>query len=146
MIHLKKFVLWHTSVPQGAAGHLLIILLTLAPDTRHCWNNVNHICRNLRYTTMAPGDGDGEAEIEEQGDAGTDYRSCVDSGDEEDKVTIAPWRLLATLPPLLQEAGARELVFHPGRDMWVAVRVDRGEPAEEEADTSWVWEVRQSDL
>ena len=37
-------------------------------------------------------------------------------------------------------------MFHPGRDMWVAVRVDRGEPAEEEeadTSTSWVWEVRQ---
>ena len=58
------------------------------------------------------------------------------------------WPPAASWPhscPLLQEeAGARELVFHPGRDMWVAVRVDRGEPAEEEeGDTSWVWEVRR---
>ena len=46
---------------------------------------------------MAPGDGKEEAGREEQGDAGTDYRSCVDSGDEEeDKVSVAPWRLLAT--------------------------------------------------
>ena len=95
---------------------------------------------------MATGDGDGGEEREEQGDAGTDYRSCVDSGDEEeDKVSVAPCSLLATPCPLLQEeTGARELVFHPGRDMWVAVRVDRGQPAEEEeGDTSWVWEVRR---
>ena len=51
---------------------------------------------------MAPGDGDGDGgeEREEQGDAGTDYRSCVDSGDEEeDKVSVAPCSLLATLLP-----------------------------------------------
>ena len=64
-------------------------------------NYSDHICRSPQYTDMAPGDDDddGGEEREEQGDAGTDYRSCVDSGDEEDKVTIAPCSLLATLPP-----------------------------------------------
>ena len=65
---------------------------------------------------MAPGDGDDEEEREEQGDAGTDYRSCVDSGDEEDKVTmVAPCSLLATLPPPAAGGGRCEGAGVPPR-------------------------------
>ena len=65
---------------------------------------------------MATGDGDVGEEREEQGDAGTDYRSCVDSGDEEeDKVSVAPCSLLATLLPPAAGGGGGEGAGVPPR-------------------------------
>ena len=73
---------------------------------------------------MAPGggDGDGGEEREEQGDAGTDYRSCVDSGDEEDKVSVAPCSLLATLLPPAAGGGGGEGAGVPPRARHVGGR------------------------
>ena len=74
---------------------------------------------------MAPGDGDGDGgeEREEQGDAGTDYRSCVDSGDEEeDKVSVAPCSLLATLLPPAAGGGGGEGAGVPPRARHVGGR------------------------
>ena len=59
---------------------------------------------------------DGRTEI-------TEYISCVESDSE------------------IQETG--DLVFDPERDMWVTISVDRSGVREEEADSLWVWEVRQ---
>ena len=59
---------------------------------------------------------DGRTEI-------TEYRSCVESDSD------------------IQETG--DLVFDPERDMWVTIRVERSRDREEEADSLWVWEVRQ---
>ena len=59
---------------------------------------------------------DGRTEI-------TEYRSCVESDSD------------------IQETG--DLVFDPEQDMWVTIRVERSRDREEEADSLWVWEVRQ---
>ena len=65
----------------------------------------------------------------------------VDQDREDGRTEITEYRSCAESDSDIQETG--ELVFDPERDMWVTIRVERSRDREEEADSLWVWEVRQ---
>ena len=79
--------------------------------------------------------------VKDSDDQNVEVIAMADQDREDGRTEITEYRSCAESDSDIQETG--DLVFDPERDMWVTIRVDRSGVREEEADTLWVWEVRQ---